>query len=178
MSRKQINKDPHSWGFGSEALLVNCYWKSDHLLTISFSPQERLHWQWLLLGHRVKWTSRLSPSRTIKSWTMRDTVNESYFNLLWARGRQASPPLLPSTNLTFTEIYVKMKRERKAVALPNSDDVTHFNYWYLEIKWPRACSAICFWKKNDLSKPQSSSIFLQQVLNKAFVHFSFYRMSL
>jgi hypothetical protein len=57
------------------------------------------------------------------------------------------PPHLPSTNLTFTEIYVKMKRERKAVALPNSDDVTHFNYWYLEIKWPRACSAICFRKK-------------------------------
>lgn len=58
-----------------------------------------------------------------------------------------TPLYLPSTNLTFTEIYVKMKRERKAVALPNSDDVTHFNYWYLEIKWPRACSAICFRKK-------------------------------
>lgn len=147
LSRKQINKEPQPWVFGSETLLVNCNRKSDHLLTIPFSPQERLHWQWLLLGHRVKLTSRLSPSRTIKSWTMRDTVNKSYFNLPWACGRQVSPPLLPSTNLTFTEIYVKMKRERKAVALPNSDDVTHFNYWYLEIKWPRACSAICFWKK-------------------------------
>lgn len=30
---------------------------------------------------------------------------------------------LPSTNLTFTKIYGKMKREKKAVALPNSDDM-------------------------------------------------------
>lgn len=95
MTRKQIYRESHPWVFGSETLLVNCYWKSDHLLTIPFSSQERLHWQWLLLGHRVKLTSRLSPSRTIKSWTMRDTVNESYFNLPWAHGRQvsaSSPP--------------------------------------------------------------------------------------
>lgn len=62
-------------------LLINRYWKSDQVVKIPFSLQERLQWQWLLLGHKVKLTSRLSPSRTIKSWTMRDTVNKSYFNL-------------------------------------------------------------------------------------------------
>lgn len=91
MSGKQINKEPHPWVSGSKTLLVNCYSKSDHLLTIPFSPQERLHWQWLLLGHRVKLTSRLSPSRTIKSWTMRDTVNKSYFNLPWAQAGRFRP---------------------------------------------------------------------------------------
>lgn len=177
MSRKQIHKEPYPWLFGSETLLVNCYWKSDHLLTIPFSPQERLHWQWLLLGHRVKLTSRLSPSRTIKSWTMRDIVNKSYFNLPWAQSRQISPPLLPSTNLTFTKIYGKMKREKKAVALPNSDDVTHFNYWYLEIKWPRACSAICFRKKKWFKQAtESQHLFIAGV--EQGVHFSFYRVSL
>lgn len=32
--RTEINKEPHSGLFGSETLLVNCYSKSDHLLTI------------------------------------------------------------------------------------------------------------------------------------------------
>lgn len=131
------------------SMFINRYWKSDQVVKVPFSLQEELQWQWLLLGHRVKLTSRLSPSRTIKSWTTRDTVNKSYFNLPWAQSRQV--PLLPSTNLTFTEIYVEMKQEKKAVALPNSDDVTHFNYWYLEIKWPKAHSAVCF-RKNDLRK--------------------------
>lgn len=141
------------------------------------SLQERLHWQWLLLGHRVKWTSRLSPSRIIKSWTMRDTVNKSYFNLPWAHGRQVSSPPPPSTNLTFTEIYVKMKRGKKAVALPNSDDVTHFNYWYLEIKWPRACSAICFRKKKWFKQATESQHLFTAGVEQG-VHFSFYRVSL
>lgn len=65
-----------------------------------------------------------------------------------------------------------MKREKKAVALPNSDDVTHFNYWYLGIKWAKAPLAVCF-RKNDLSKLQSCRVPLTAGVEQG-IHFSFY----
>lgn len=82
---------------------------------------------------RVKLTSRLSPSRTIKSWTIGDIVNKSPY--LTSMSTEPAD-FAPSPPFVVARVWENEKEKRKLWPCQILTMLLIFNYWYLEIKWP------------------------------------------